>query len=98
MILNKFNDYISTSIPPGPKIIKLKYIINFQKGSTMLYVFYLMNYFNNYSLSAYLYLALHGTYGIIWLLKDTIMPDKNWNKKATIISSITRFSLVLLPY
>ena len=98
MILNKFNDYISTSIPPGPKIIKLKYIINFQKGSTMLYVFYLMNYFNNYSLSAYLYLALHGTYGIIWLLKDTIMPDKNWNKKATIISSITGFSLVLLPY
>ena len=40
MILNKFNDYISTSIPPGPKIIKLKYIINFQKGSPMLYVFY----------------------------------------------------------
>ena len=92
------NNYLSTSIPPGPKIIKLKYVINFQKGGTLLFVGLLMNYLQNFSICAYTYLSLHGTYGLIWILKDQIIPDKNWESKATILSAIISFSTVLLPY
>jgi len=57
-----------------------------------------MKYFNNYSTLAYLYLALHGTYGFLWLLKDRIFPDKNWERKTTILSAIVCFLMVLGPY
>ena len=96
--LIQLNSYLSTSIPPGPQFIKLKYVINFQKGGTLLFVWILMNYFQNYSTCGYIYLGLHGTYGLVWLLKDQIMPDKNWESKATLPSATLSFSSVLLPY
>jgi len=34
----------------------------------------------------------HGMYGMIWLLKEMIIPDKNWQKDITILSA----SIVLL--
>lgn len=91
-------NYISTSIPPGPKILKLKDVINFQKGFTFFYVLYLMKYYKNYNITSYTYLALHGTYGLIWLLKDKIMPDQSWERKITIPSAIMVFLTVLGPY
>jgi hypothetical protein len=49
-----------------------------------------MRYFNNYSTTAYLYAALHGSYGLLWLLKDITFPDPNWQRKATIPSGVRR--------
>lgn len=97
-ITNYFVNYISTSFPPGPKVIKMKKIINFQKGATFFYVLFLMYYFNNFSLTSYLYLALHGTYGFLWLLKDRIFPDKSLERKITIFSTIICILFVLAPY
>ena len=73
--LIQLNSYLSTSIPPGPQFIKLKYVINFQKGGTLLFVWMLMNYFQNFSTCAYIYLVFM-KHGLVWLLKDQIMPDK----------------------
>ena len=50
----------------------------------------LMRYFNNYSTTAYLYAAMHGSYGLLWLLKDTTFPDPGWQRKATILSGVCR--------
>ena len=97
-LLKKLTNYLSTEIPPGPKILKLKHVINLQKGGTFFYVLSLMNYFKNYNKTAYLYLSLHGTYGLIWLIKDRVIPDKGWERKSTILSSIASFLLVLGPY
>lgn len=97
-LLYRSNNYISTNIPPGPKLIKIKKIINLQKGGTFLYVLGLMIYFNNYNKAAYTYLSLHGTYGMLWLLKDRIFPDRSWERKITIPSSIMSILLVLGPY
>ena len=96
--IKKLTNYLSTDIPPGPKFLKLKHVINLQKGGTFLYVLALMNYFKNYNKTAYLYLSLHGTYGLIWLLKDRVIPDIGWERKTTILSSIVSFLLVLGPY
>ena len=32
--------------------------------------------------------ALHGSYGFLWILKDFVFPDSNWEKKQTIASLI----------
>lgn len=31
--------------------------------------------------TAWVYLALHGTYGILWVLKSRIFPDKSWEEE-----------------
>ena len=76
--------------------MKAKYIINFHKGSTFLFVLGLMLAYQNYTLAAWVYLALHGTYGIIWLFKDLIYPDKKWEQEIPIFSSIFVFGLISL--
>ncbi|KAM7458264.1 hypothetical protein BLSTO_00974 [Blastocystis sp. subtype 1] len=42
--------------------------------------------------------ALHGSYGLIWLLKSYVMPDLAFEKDCTIGSSIAAFVLILIPY
>tara|TARA_B100000700_G_scaffold263554_1_gene300773 strand:+ start:341 stop:1099 length:759 start_codon:yes stop_codon:yes gene_type:complete len=96
--IDKLVDYLTFRIPPGNKCIPIRYIINIQKGLTGVYVFLLMYYYNNWTISAIVYLALHGTYGIIWLLKDKIIPDNAWKQKATISSICFIFVSVLGPY
>ena len=80
----------------GPKIIPLNYIINTQKAGTIFVMFTLMLYFNNFSLGAWLYLSLHGTYGIVWILKDMIFPDKSFQAKVTIPAAVVTGGLLLL--
>jgi protein-S-isoprenylcysteine O-methyltransferase Ste14 len=71
------------NLPSHLPYIKLRHIINAQKAGTGLFTIYLMGYFNNYNLGSWLYLALHGTYGILWLLKDMTYPDPNFNRTAS---------------
>jgi steroid 5-alpha reductase family enzyme len=77
--------------------MKLKYPVNLHKGATAPVVVGLMFYFNNFSASAWLYLALHGSYGFMWLLKDQIFPDKQWEKSISVSYAIFVF-LVLGLY
>lgn len=71
--------------------MKLKYPINLHKGMTAPVVLGLMFYYGNFSISAWLYLALHGSYGIMWLLKDKIFPDKQWDEDVSFPYSIFVF-------
>lgn len=41
----------------------------------------MMLYFHNWSAEAYVYLALHGTYSLLWLLKQTYYPDPRFSEK-----------------
>ncbi len=45
--------------------------------------------------AAWVYLALHGSYGLVWILKDLAFPDPNWQKKVTILGGINSFLFVL---
>ena len=57
--------------------IKQKYMIDFAKGITWLLVLFLINYFDQIdNLTAWVYFCLHGSYGIMWVLKSYIFPDK----------------------
>ena len=77
---NKFLIYLCNFIDPvnsplsfGPKLVKFNWIINTQKTGTIFVMFLLMYYYQNYSKGAWLYLSLHGTYGLLWFLKDMVL-------------------------
>jgi len=71
--------------------MKLNQIINLHKGLTVFVVMGLMMFYKNYSIAAWVYLSLHGTYGILWLLKEKIFPDPYFKEKINLITSITGF-------
>lgn len=64
--------------------MKIAYPINLHKGLTAFVVLGLMYYFKNYSIGAWVYLALHGSYGFLWLFKDRVYPDKKWEEDVSI--------------
>jgi protein-S-isoprenylcysteine O-methyltransferase Ste14 len=47
-----------------------------------------MIYFDNYSIGCWMYLALHGSYGISWIIKDMTFPDRAFQAKIKIGSAI----------
>jgi hypothetical protein len=50
----------------------------------------------NYSTGMYLYLFLHGSYGIFWVIKDLTFPDFKFNVPARVGSSILGFLFLVL--
>jgi len=78
----------------GPKHLKLCWLINSQKISTAFFIFYLMHVFNDYSPSAWVYLALHGTYGYCWMIKHFAFPNKGFEPPTTYPAAF----FVILPF
>lgn len=61
--------------------MKQKYFIDSHKAVTGLAILGLMAWFQQWdNPTAWVYLALHGTYGILWVLKSRIFPDKQWEE------------------
>jgi len=50
-----------------------------------------MAFYNNFALLAWIYLALHGTYGLMWLIKDRLYPDQQWEKEISVAMGIFTF-------
>lgn len=94
----KVVDYLSSNFLGGPKCLKLSYVVNFQKGATLLVCLGMMRHSGNKSPTATAYTALHGGYGLCWLLKEMIFPDQKWQTKITFGAALASFSSVLAPY
>lgn len=47
------------------------------------------------SAPAWTYVALHGGYGLVWLLKDVAFPDARWQVRVTIPAAIATWATVL---
>ena len=71
--------------------MKLNQIINLHKGLTPFVVIGLMAIYENFSTPAWIYLSLHGTYGILWLLKEKLFPDPYFKDEMGLLTSITGF-------
>ena len=64
--------------------MKQKHFIDTHKGATAPVVLFLIWYFHQWeNVTAWVYLSLHGSYGIMWVLKSTIFPDKTWEAKCS---------------
>ena len=65
--------------------IKQKYIIDFAKGVTWLLVISLIFLYNQTgNITAWIYFCLHGSYGLMWVSKSYIFPDKTWESRVGI--------------
>jgi steroid 5-alpha reductase family enzyme len=74
--------------------MKFKHVINLHKGFTFLVIFALMLAYQNFNVGAWVYLALHGTYGFMWLTKDSLFPDKQWEKETSLGMALISFILL----
>lgn len=71
--------------------MQIKHPINLHKGLTAGIVIGLMFWFDNFSIAAWVYLALHGSYGFLWLMKDRLYPDKKWEEEVSVPYTILVF-------
>lgn len=81
----------------GRPVLPLRYVINLFKGFTFIWILSLMHFTGNKSAGMYLYLFLHGTYGLCWLTKDIIYPDATFKRSAS-VGSLIVLTLFLTGY
>ena len=91
-------DYLSKDFLGGPKILKASWVINLQKAGTLPFVLLLMVLYDNYSIAAWVYLGLHGSYGLCWLLKHLFFPDPNFDERVTFGGAVNMWIFVLGLY
>lgn len=61
--------------------LKIATYINTHKVLVLPVVVGLMWYFDNWSTAAYIYLAMHGTYSVLWLLKYSMYADRRFEER-----------------
>jgi len=65
--------------------MKQKHFINTHKAVTFVVVLILMAVYSGWdNTTAWVYLGLHGTYGILWVMKSRIFPDRSWEENASL--------------
>jgi len=97
-VVGRLNRTLSEDFLGGPRVLKMAWVINLQKATTLLFVGGLMVAYQNFSTAAWVYLALHGTYGLCWLLKHLAFPDASWEKRVTFGGAVSSWLLVLGLY
>jgi protein-S-isoprenylcysteine O-methyltransferase Ste14 len=93
--MRRVTDYLVQDFGGGPRPWKFAWVINFQKCGTFLFLGGLMWYYGNGSTSAWVYLAMQGSYGLAWFIKDMAFPDAAWQARLTIGGGINAFLGVL---
>jgi protein-S-isoprenylcysteine O-methyltransferase Ste14 len=93
--VNRFTNYAVSDFGGGPRPWKFSWVINFQKCGTFFFLGLLMVYYNNFSTGAWIYLAMQGSYGIVWFIKDISFPDPAWQKRITLGGGFNAFAAVL---
>ena len=62
-------------LPSRQSRFELKSILSFLKVSVLFFDLLVMSLYDNYSISAVLMTVLRSSYGIVWVLKESIMPS-----------------------
>ncbi len=87
--LRRYNNWLMYDLGGGPRPWKFAWLVNLQKGGTFFFLGALMAWYAPQTPAAtapaaWIYLALHGSYGLVWLLKDFCFPDPGWQHRITI--------------
>ncbi len=65
--------------------MKQKHFIDSHKGVTPIVVLAMMYWYNQWeNVTAWAYLATHGTYGVLWVLKSQTFGDKQWEQPCSV--------------
>jgi steroid 5-alpha reductase family enzyme len=73
--------------------VKVKFWVDSHKGATGPFVLALIAWYHAWdNVMAWIYLAIHGTYGALWCLKSHYFPDKQFEEQAKLSYGITIWS------
>lgn len=96
--LIRFRDYLTDDFLGGPKVLKFAWANNLQACATPPFVLVLMAAYDVWTPTAWTYLALHGSYGLVWMFKEYIFPDPSWQRRITWFGAVNVWLLVLGLY
>ena len=82
------------SVSAPSKSAQVRYFINAYKIATPLVVLGMMIYFDYWGVAAWLYLALHGTYCLLWILKESTFRDKRFEESIQPVAGSIFFGYV----
>lgn len=96
--LIRIRDHITDDFLGGPKALKFAWANNLQACATIPFVLMLMLIYDVWTPTAWTYLALHGSYGVVWMLKEYIFPDAGWQRRITLAGALNVWLTVLGLY
>jgi protein-S-isoprenylcysteine O-methyltransferase Ste14 len=79
-------------------MVSINWIINAHKILVIPVVLALMWHFHNWSAAAFLYLGLHGTYSLLWLIEQSVFPDKRFAQPVPLWVGVFMPFLPLMAY
>jgi steroid 5-alpha reductase family enzyme len=78
--------------------MKASTFINLHKALVAPLVLGMMWIYGNWSTEAFIYLALHGTYSLLWLMKQSLYPDRRFDQKQPLWIGLVFIFLPLAGY
>jgi len=93
--MRRWTNYVTSDLGGGPRPWKLSWIINFQKLGTLPVLAGSIAWYHNTTAGAWVYLAMHGTSSMVWIIKDLAFPDRNFQKRITVGGGVALFFTVL---
>ena len=72
--------------------MRAHHAIDLHKSLTALVVLAMMFGYGNFSAAAWTYLALHGSYGLMWVYKSWVFPDRQWNEPVSNAYAVQLFA------
>lgn len=77
--------------------MKQRYLVDSHKFLTAFVILFMIAYHQQWgNITGWVYLALHGTYGMIWLIKSAVFPDKRWEQKVNTVNAIGLWTTLAL--
>jgi protein-S-isoprenylcysteine O-methyltransferase Ste14 len=91
--MRRANNWLLYDLGGGPRPLKFAWLVDAQKALTLPVLALCMFFYSDKtpqatSTAAYVYLGLHGAYGLVWLLKAVTFPDPNWQVFITLPSTV----------
>ena len=98
LAMRRFTQWLAWDIGGGPRPLKMSWVINFQKVGTFPLLGLFIWHYGVHSMAAWIYLAMHGSYGLVWMLKDMAFPDPGWQNRTTLLGAFNAFASLLGLY
>jgi protein-S-isoprenylcysteine O-methyltransferase Ste14 len=91
--MRSINNWLLYDLGGGPRPLKFAWLVDAQKALTLPVLALCMFFYKDQtpqatSTAAFVYLGLHGAYGLVWFLKAVTFPDPNWQVFITLPSSV----------
>jgi hypothetical protein len=83
---------------PGRRVVLAAWAVNVQKAATVFVIGALMLAYGNTTTGAWVFLALHGSYGWCWLIKDAAFRDHGLEYRISLLGTVNIYLGLLALY